>query len=285
MTLRQKYTPQKSSEFIGNDIAKEVIKSLLQREVNNFVISGPPGVGKKTMARLIGKNFFKEKFMVDSIIQWDDSSYVRDRVADANGEEAGRPRFFIVDTVGEPDFSKVFPVLDAAPVYIHPLTAKQVLDCLLHVKKEEGLDLDDTVLSLIAEDCGGRLGTAYSLLESAIGLDAIKYYKAVKGQQPLQSMEVSAFCDALRKDQWDEAKVALKNALASCGGDWEVLLDATISGLVESVLSGDTKDKRARAATALSHFLKVIKDGFFVPADREKIATIGGMFLATYKGD
>ena len=63
MVLYQKYRPKTFSEFIGQSAIKKVIQNEIKENKisHSYLFSGPRGIGKTTMARLIAKAINCEK--------------------------------------------------------------------------------------------------------------------------------------------------------------------------------------------------------------------------------
>ena len=61
MTLHTQYRPIKFEQVIGQDEVIKSIKSTLKNKTNRaFLLIGPAGVGKTTIARIIGKKIGAE---------------------------------------------------------------------------------------------------------------------------------------------------------------------------------------------------------------------------------
>lgn len=213
MAWYNKYRPQTFQDVIGQDLIKKVfINALKTNKIKHaYLLSGPKGVGKTTTARIFANNLNQidqnPEAKID-IIELDAASNtgidnIRQLIESAqNPPISGKYKVYIIDEVHmlskaamnallkileEPPTYLVFILATTNPEKILPtvmsrltslsLTSHTLSDLakrLEFIAKEEGMEIDQPSLKLIAKRAGGSQRDAINLLEtlSSFNLDS-----------------------------------------------------------------------------------------------------------------
>ena len=116
MNLLTKYRPNTFDEIVGQEFAVSKVKGGISRGLRSFMISGPSGVGKTTMARCLGTHV--------------DGQVVEVNASNANGVDFARELDRIMQTTSLSGRTRVL-IMDEC----HALT-KQAWSCLLKAVEE-----------------------------------------------------------------------------------------------------------------------------------------------------
>lgn len=213
----RKYRPKTFEEVVGQDDAVKILKESEDR-VNTFILSGPSGVGKTSLARIYG--------------EYIDSEIVEINCADNNGVDDVRGlvtvatyspafnahRMFILDEshmMTTQAWNALLKVLEESPkstvwvlcttepskipqtiqsravkIKLKRVRSSDIKKLIKDIMFKEGLDpIDDTVLSDIVSRSSGRVREAITAVETYLAsgsvtnwmttLDIIKYITAV----------------------------------------------------------------------------------------------------------
>ena len=205
--LAERIRPQVLGDFVGQEKILHK-KSILIQAVSNkqpfsLIFWGPPGTGKTTLARILSREFSAEYYELSAI-----SSGVKDiREVLEKGKAAFQIRkrsiLFIDEihrfsksqqdallhavedgsitligaTTENPSFELITPLLSRCQVFqLHYLSNRELTEVLNHAMKEDillsgrHLNMDNDVISLITESCGGDARKMLNTLELAISM-------------------------------------------------------------------------------------------------------------------
>ncbi|QER41458.1 replication-associated recombination protein A [Thermodesulfobacterium sp. TA1] len=206
--LAEKIKPQTWEEFVGQPHLvgeRGILKTLVSTgKPFSFILWGPPGVGKTSLAFLVGKTL-KAEFVVVSAV---DTSIkdLKDIVAKAKQlKSLNKPTLLFIDeihrfnktqqsfllpylekgdlfligaTTENPSFELIPPLLSRVKIFIlNPLSKEEILLILKRALEkgflgieEQGITIEDDVLAKIAEVSGGDARAGLNLLELSVEL-------------------------------------------------------------------------------------------------------------------
>lgn len=236
MSLYQKYRPKTLKGVRGN---RELVKTLeamlsnLETCPHSFLLTGPTGCGKTTIARIIGKNVGATSNSIHEInsadfrgietvrdirrsiqllpIEGDSTVYIIDEAHkmtnDAqNGilkilEDTPNHVFFILCTT---DPQKLINTIKGrcSTFQVNPLNDVQMSKLLTRIATKEGEELDKKVLNQIITDSQGFPRNAIQILEQVLNAPEEDRLKIAKRTAEEES-EVVELCRALSKrESW-----------------------------------------------------------------------------------
>src|SRR3989339_457643 len=242
-TLYRKYRPQIFTDLVGQEhIVQTVMNEVAAgTPAHAFLFSGPRGVGKTTLARLLAKALNCEKRKLGKaepcdecgscqeistgrnidVIEMDAASHtgvenVRENIIDnAQFKPTKSPyKIFIIDEahmLSTSSFNALLKTLEEPPAHALFILATTELN---KFASEEDVKVDKEVLELIAVKSGGCLRDAESLFGQILSLNLKKI--------PLEATQA-----VLPSAQLEEAFAFVKNALAGATAD----MLATVAGL------------------------------------------------------
>lgn len=284
--LHNKYRPTDFDTVIGQDlIVKSVKDALAKKRCRAFIFTGPSGVGKTTIGRIIASEVNCPE---RSIIEVDAASHsgvegMRDitSILQFSPLSAGTSRVIIVDeahalskqgwqallkSVEEPPPGTywVFCTTESGKIpetiktrclcyELKPVKPDLIEDLLLVIAEEEKLDVDEKIIHHISTHCDGsprRAITALSKCGSATSLkEAAELLRSAA-----EDGEVIDLCRALLKGglDWEKAMTLVK----SLEGQNPEGLRIVIVAYLGSVLKGTKSDQQAcRTLQIMDHFM------------------------------
>jgi putative ATPase len=219
MSLAEKLRPQTFEEFVGQShlLGKNgILTSLIlnKKKLFSFILWGPPGTGKTTLAYLIGK-YLRANFVslsaVDTTIK--DLKQLLDKAKKL--KKLGSPTIVFIDeiqrfnksqqtfllpfvekediyligaTTENPSFEIISPLLSRTKVFVlNPLSKDEILQILKRAVADEkrgiasfGVKIEDKVLEVIAETSQGDARSALNTLELLVENALAKGKKELK---------------------------------------------------------------------------------------------------------
>jgi DNA polymerase-3 subunit gamma/tau len=287
--LHQKYRPRKLKDVLGH---KEQMKSLVQAlatptRPHSFLFSGPSGVGKTTVARILAAEFDCEPanvIEVDAATNTgiDDMRKITDVLKYAGFGETPN-KLFIIDechalskqawqsllkSVEEPPEHVYFAFCTTDPAKVpqtivtrcltynfKPVKFDDIMDLLETVADKEDLKVSNEVLGLIGRAANGSPRQALVHLAALGSCDDPREARIVL-EQPLEDKEVIDLCRALvsGKLSWKETQEILKG----CSDTPPESIRIIIVNYLNSCLMGCSEKDVPRLLDILSQFSKPI---------------------------
>lgn len=203
--LYRKYRPRKFSETIGQEAITETLAKTLRsgRISHAYLFSGPRGVGKTSVARILAHEvnslpYEDDKYHLD-IIEIDAASNRRiDEIRDLREKvriapTSARYKVYIIDEVHmltKEAFNALLKTLEEPPAHcifilattephklpetivsrtqkfnFRPISAKDVIRQLSKIAKSESINIDNEALGILAEHSDGSLRDIVGLLD------------------------------------------------------------------------------------------------------------------------
>lgn len=276
VALYRKYRPKNLDDIIGQPQVTDILKAALKKQMisHAYLFSGPRGTGKTSAARILAHEFndieYSENLNLD-IIEIDAASNRRiEDIRDLREVVKLAPtklkyKVYIIDevhmltnesfnallkTLEEPPEHAIFilattdlhkvpaTILSRTQKFIFKLlSVKEMVDHLKNISEREGIEIDDTALSLIAELSGGSVRDGISILDQlrVLGSDSSKkidqqFVRDVMGMPSLELKESSI--DALQNfdsgsllslvaqmlESGSDAKEIIKNLISLSAG-------------------------------------------------------------------
>lgn len=232
MELYRKYRPQELSDVVGNETTIKSLKKELENGSHVFLMTGPAGCGKTTLARIMAKEVGANELSIREINSAENrgidtarevmeqmrynpgggskaSVWILDEVHQLSSaaqnaflkalEDTPAHCYFFLCTT---DPQKLIAPLKTrcSIISVKPLEQKEMLYLLKRTARAEGIKLSSEVYEKIIELAEGGSRKALKLLAKVIYLDdEDEMLKVLKNSGDSESPEAVEFCRALIK--------------------------------------------------------------------------------------
>jgi DNA polymerase-3 subunit gamma/tau len=278
-SLHVKYRPKTWDEVVGQkQVVRSLKKSVSDRRSHTYLLTGPSGTGKTTLARIMA-SIWSGTTDHQNILEIDAASKsgaddIREVVKQTHYRAIGKSpvKTFLVDEchrlsgaawtvllkpIEEPPAHVfwVFCSTEAAkiPVTIKtrcvkhdlsPVSEDDIIDLIVRVNAKEALKVQDAILEVIVEAANGSPRQALVLLEACVACESQALAREIcKGAG--QSKEVIDFCRFLMARNgrsWAEGIKILKQLEGKADGE---SIRIAVVAYLQAVLMGTKSEKQA----------------------------------------
>lgn len=290
MSLYQKYRPLSLDNLIGNTHTIQALENMLRTESRRphaFLLTGPKGCGKTTIARIIAKELgakgadFKEMDTadfrgVDVVREIRKQAHYRpmespcrvwvmDECHKMTNDAQSAMLKILEDTPGHVYFvlcttdpQKLLPTVRSrcTTFEVNPLTENQMRKLILRVTKKEGDILRKSIVSQIVQDSLGHPRDALQILDQVLRVDPKKRLRVAKRAAEKQSQSIE-LCRALIKG---EPWLRVAGILDGLKTEDPEQVRRHVLGYTQSVL---LKSDNERAGLIMEEFIEPFYDSGF----------------------
>lgn len=289
MSLYRKYRPAAFDDVIGNEEAVTLLRSVIEKDPPHaFLLSGPTGCGKTTLARIIARELGAEgsDFMEVDSADFRGIDFIREirRSSSFLPLSGGKARVWLLDEchklsndaqnallkgledppahayfiLATTDPQKLLPTIHGrcSKVSVTPLKTKEMFRLIRRVVKGEEETLSRDVYEQIALDSGGRPRDALQILEQALAVDPDQRL-AVATKAAADQSSVIELCRALTEASSWKRVAAIMDGLRD--EDPEKVRRAVLGYCAAILLKG----KHDRAGVVIESFSTPVYDSGF----------------------
>jgi putative ATPase len=198
--LASKIRPRRLEEFIGQSHlvgpGKPLRIAIEKKHLFSFILWGPPGVGKTTLAKLYAEAFDAEFFKLSAVSAGKED--IRKIIGNKNESESIRPKMLFLDeihrfnksqqdfllpyvesggltlvgaTTENPSFEVISPLLSRCRVFVlNELAKEEMREIIRRVEKIQKIKLSMPAKEWLVEVANGDARQAITLLEATVSL-------------------------------------------------------------------------------------------------------------------
>ena len=297
MELYLKYRPKSFDELYGNETAVSIAKEAIKNGVHTFMLTGSPGCGKTTIARIMAKECGCSEMSISEInaamdrgiddaraiveemsllpIDGSNKAYIFDEAHNMNKymqeallkplEDTPSHVYFFLCTTEPKKIRKAIQTR-CTIIQMDPLAPETVSKMIRVVLKNEDFELAKDTRLKIGEACGGSSRVAWKMVEAVRGIEdeeeIANVIKKLSASVNEEDNDAISLCRALmgRECRWATIAQILKE-LKTNGIEAENIRQA-VMGYASAVLLSGKQTKTAIAALQSFSQTDTYKNGF-----------------------
>ncbi|XP_059631782.1 replication factor C subunit 2 isoform X2 [Cornus florida] len=252
----EKYRPKQVKDVAHQDEVVRVLTNTLETtNCPHMLFYGPPGTGKTTTALAIAHQLYGPELYKSRVLELNASddrgiNVVRTKIKNFAAVAVGSGRQGII----EPLASR------CAKFRFKPLSEEVMSSRILHICKEEGLNLDSEALSTLSSISQGDLRRAITYLQGAARLfgSSISSENLISVSGVIPEETVQALFAACKSGNFDSANKEVNNVIAE-----GYPVSQMLSQIFEIVVEADdiSDEQKARICKKLGEADKRLVDG------------------------